>query len=146
MKKLIKEGYATFLPLLISTQRGDRTQFLRFLITGGLSAGIEFISLIALVEIIGLYYLYANIVAFVIANIFNYFLSRSWVFKNGKFSVHKEFIAFFTFALMGLLLNQFVLWFFVATFSINYKISKLFAICMVVFYNFATKKFIVFKG
>jgi len=146
MKKLIKEGYATFLPLLISTQKGGRTQFIRFIITGGISAAIEFISLILLVEMIGVYYLYANIVAFITANIFNYFVSRTWIFENGKYSLHKEVIAFFSFAGVGLLLNQFALWFLVSGFSIDYKISKIFAICIVVFYNFATKKFIVFKG
>ena len=120
-------------------------QFVRFMVSGVISATTEFLALLLLVEVLTLHYFNANIIAFVLANIVNYRISRSWVFKNGKFSVRREVVAFYSFAVAGLVLNQLIMWLMVDNFNWDYKISKVVAITVVVFYNFVTKKYLVFK-
>ena len=133
----------------ISKIRSDQAlykQLLRFVVAGGLSATLEFASLIVLVEKFGAFYLTANIMSFALANVLNYLLSRNWVFIKGKHSTRIEFLSFFLVVTVGLLLNQAVMWALVEKFAMDYKISKIFAIGIAVIWNFFAKKFLVFKG
>ena len=76
----------------------------------------------------------------------NYFISRSWVFTGGKYSYSVEFLGFFITGGIGLVINQIVLWVFVDFLSLEYRISKVIAIFIVIFWNFATKKYLIFKN
>ncbi len=121
-------------------------QILRFVITGALSAGLEFLTLIILVEHYQINILSANVVAFIVANVLNYALSRSWVFEKGRHSTSKEFIAFVIVATIGLGLNQLIMWIMVDYMAVYYQIAKIFAIGVVVIWNFVAKKKLVFQG
>ena len=118
----------------------------RFIITGGLTATIDFVLLVLFVEVFSLYYLVAGGISFVVAVSLNYFISRDWVFTGGKYSHPVEFLGFFITSSIGLLLNQIVLWIFVDLLSLDYRISKVIAIFIVTFWNFATKKHLIFRN
>jgi putative flippase GtrA len=121
-------------------------QFTRFLIVGFSSAAIEIGILVLLVERMESSYLYANIIAFVITNVLNYSLSRTWVFTSDNNKIVNEFFAFMIFVSVGLGINQLFLWLFVEFGGLNYKISKVIAIGLTVIWNFLTRKHFVFKN
>lgn len=120
-------------------------EFLRFVVSGAVSALVEYCILIVLKEYCQLPLLYSNAISYIVTNIFNYFLSRLWVFGKGTHHVGKEMVLFFIVALVGLGLNQLVMDKIVSLFHVDYKIVKVFAIGIVVIWNFFAKKLLVFK-
>ena len=119
--------------------------FIKFVITGVLSVIIEFFILILLVERFKISILISNSIAFIITNIFNYILSRIWVFGKSHRRIRHEVLLFFGTGAVGLILNQFIMKTLVDLYHIDYKIAKLVAIVIVVFWNFVTKKYLVFS-
>jgi len=120
--------------------------FLKFIISGVLSVCIEFFILIVLVESFHVNYLIANTVSFIITNIFNYLLSRLWVFGKSDRRIRYELLLFFSTTTVGLLINQLIMWLMVDVYVVNYKMAKLAAIVIVVLWNFWSKKFLVFTN
>ncbi len=127
-------------------EKGSFKQIIRFVITGALSAGLEFFVYTYLINHFQIYYQYSNVLAFVAANVLNYTLSRHWVFEKGRHSVSVEFMAFVLVALIGLGLNIFLLWILIGHLQIDYRLAKVFAIFVVVAWNFFSKKTLVFQG
>jgi len=121
-------------------------QIIRFIVTGALSAGLEFFVYTSLVAHLNLHYQYSNVIAFIAANVLNYTLSRNWVFVKGRHSASVEFIAFAIVALVGLGLNILILWVMIGRMQIDYRVAKIFAIGVVVIWNFLSKKMLVFQG
>ncbi len=120
--------------------------FLKFIISGVLSVIIEFFILILLVETFKVNYLVANTLSFIITNIFNYLLSRLWVFGKSNRRIRYELLLFFSTTSIGLIINQIVMWLMVDNYHFNYKLAKLLAIIIVVLWNFWSKKFLVFTN
>jgi putative flippase GtrA len=122
------------------------SQLVRFVVSGGFTAGIDFLLLVLLVEVFFFHYLIAGGISFTVGVCLNYWISRWWVFHGGKYRHSIEFLGFFTTSIIGLALNQTILWILVDHFSIDYRISKTIAIFVVTFWNFITKKYLIFKG
>ena len=120
-------------------------QLLRYLITGGATFLIEYGLLLSFVEVLQLNYQYANAAAFVLANVFNYVLSRYWVFTRGKHQTHVEMIAYFLGAGIGLLINVLVMGALVEFFALDYRVAKVFAIGAIVIWNYWSRKKLIFK-
>lgn len=143
MKELVSE-------YLIAAPSKDKSflkvQVIRFLIAGGTSAVLELGILFALVQEALWHYLMANFVAFALVNFYNYILSRYWVYGPSKFNMMKEVLSFFVVVLVGLGVNQVILYAMFEIVGWNLIISKLTATAITVVWNFTCKKFIVFKG
>ena len=67
------------------------------------------------------------------------------MFDKGKYSGKVEFTAFAVFSAMGVALNQYLVWYFVNQAGLEVNMVKVLAIGLVSFFNFLTKKHIVFK-
>lgn len=119
--------------------------FVRYLIVGITSAALEMFLLIMFVERFALSYLVANVFAFLITCIINYYLSRKWVFERTGERKRVEFMLFMFFVTCGLLISQFVMWVCVGQWQIDYRISKVIATGFVVIWNFFTRKHVVFN-
>ena len=121
------------------------SSFVKFILAGLVSVLLEMSILISLVEVFKVNYLLANGIAFIVTNSFNYCLSRYWVFERSGRTIKVELTLFFLATSVGLLINQLVMFGLVDHYHINYKISKLAAIIVVVGWNFCTRKFLVFS-
>lgn len=116
-------------------------QILRFLVVGGTAFLIDFGVLYLLTEWISLGYLFANCISFIISVIYNYILSTLWVFdaKQTK-SKSQEFVIFLLLSLVGLGINQGIMWITVEKMSVNYLLAKILATAIVMIFNFITRK------
>lgn len=121
------------------------TDFLKFAISGMICVVIEFIILIVLVEKFSINYLIANFFSFMFTNLVNYLLSRLWVFGKSNKRIRHEVLLFFSTAMVGLIINQIIMWILVDRYQLNYKLVKFIAIVIVVIWNFWSKKFLVFS-
>jgi len=116
-------------------------QGLRFCVVGVICTVIDFGVLILLREVFGVNYLIANIVAFTVSVIVNYFLSMRFVFQGKKdTSKVREFIIFVILSAIGLVLNEFLMWLSVTALGLNYIVGKVIATGIVMVYNFFSKK------
>ncbi len=129
----------------ISRPSNVSSQFIRFTFTGSFTASLDFLLLVLLVEGFSAHYLVAAAISFVVAVTLNYLISLVWVFEGGRYSRPAEFLGFFATSGVGLGLNQLILWVSVGSLLLDYRISKIVAIAIVAVWNYATKKYLVFR-
>lgn len=116
-------------------------QILRFIFVGGTAFVIDFGVLWLLTEVAGINYLLSNAISFSASVIYNYIMSILWVFDVKKtHSKAKELVVFILLSLIGLGINQLIMWLTVEQLAVNYLFSKIFATGIVMIYNFITRK------
>lgn len=118
-------------------------QLFRFGIVGFIAFLIDY-GLFALLTILGMHYLIAQIISFSISLAFNYYLSVKWVF-DAKKQTKKEVIIFVVLAVVGLGINEILLYIGVDLLHIHELIVKLVSTIIVMIYNFITRKLIIEK-
>ena len=121
-------------------------QAFRYVLSGALAYGVDYCSLIVFVEIFKIYYLTAALVAFLIGSITAYILNVRWVFDKRTFkNRYFEISIFIVIGVVGLILNQYIIWFFTENVNFHYLFSKLVATMIVVIWNFFARKYILFR-
>lgn len=86
----------------------------------------------------------ANSIGFTVAASSNYLLNRIWTFKSQDPNIALEYTEFIIISLIGLAINNFILWVILKRFRINFYLAKLFAIGVVTVWNFLANYFITF--
>jgi putative flippase GtrA len=122
-----------------------KPQVMKFVLVGGVCACADFVSFNLLIDQLHVKYLVSNVISISLAIGLNYLLSRAFVFKKSKYSRKKEIFSFVFFSLLALILNQFVLWLLVEAVKFDVRLCKVLAIIIVAFFNYTTKKHVVFK-
>ncbi len=116
-------------------------QIFKFGIVGGTAFIIDFLFLYLFKEIFHLSVIIANTLSFVISLIYNYIASVKWVFEvNKNKDKRKNMITFIVFSIIGLLLNDMIMWISTNKLSIYYLIAKIIATIIVMIFNFITRK------
>ncbi len=121
-------------------------QIIKFIIVGGIATIIDFVFLWLFKEIVGLPVLVSNTISFSISVTYNYIASVKWVFDvNKEKESRKQFLTFITFSILGLLLNNIILWICEDLLKIYYLIGKVVATAIVMVFNFITRKMFLEK-
>ena len=121
-------------------------QFSRYVVVGGLAFLIDFGSLYLLTEFAGFHYLISAAVAFLLGLLTNYCLCRLWVFDRRTMeSASLEFLIFAVIGIVGLGLNEVIMWFVVEVIHLQYLIGKVISAGIVLIWNFGARKFILFR-
>lgn len=119
-------------------------QLVRFGIVGVIAFVIDYVIMIALTELVGINYLISSGISFTISVIVNYILSITMVFQPKKdANKTKEFIIFVILSVIGLGLNQLLMYVQVDLLSIYYMIAKIIATGIVMVYNFISRKIFI---
>lgn len=123
-------------------------QIMKFGVVGILCFFIDYGLMILFTELFSINYLVSSGLSFSISTIVNYCLSMKYVFRSRKdANKAKEFIAFVVLSVIGLGLNEVIMWIAVDGIGIYYMISKIGATAIVMVYNFVTRKiFLEEKG
>lgn len=117
-------------------------QIFKFGIVGIIAAIIDFGILFILTTFLDTYYLLSAAIAYILSTVFNYIASMQYVFvsKFDKSEKNKEFFIFVILSVIGLAINELIMWFFVEEFSLHYILSKVIATIIVMVWNFITRK------
>ena len=116
-------------------------QIFKFTIVGGIATVIDFVFLYIFREFCHFPVLVSNTLSFCISVIYNYIASVKWVFDvNKDKNAKKQFIIFIIFSVLGLLLNNLIMWITVEFLSIYYLLAKIIATAIVMVFNFVTRK------
>ncbi|HTU25974.1 MAG TPA: GtrA family protein [Pirellulales bacterium] len=120
-------------------------QAVRYLAVGGIAFGVDFGVLVLLTEITG-HYLIAASVAFVLGLMTNYLLCIRWVFTSRSLDQPwLEFAIFVAVGLVGLVLNEVLMYLGTDKLGFDYRISKLFSVALVLCWNFGARKILLFR-
>ncbi|MCF7815161.1 MAG: GtrA family protein [Candidatus Cloacimonetes bacterium] len=117
-----------------------KIQFFRYVIVGGLAFIIDYISLYLLTEFLNIYYLLSAAISFIMGLIVNYIISIKWVFQTSE---QKSRIQFFVYGLIGVIglgLNELIIWLLTDKADLFYMHSKLVAAVIVLLWNFLARR------
>lgn len=120
-------------------------QIIRFSIVGVCAFIIDYTLLYILTEYLNIYYFYSSIISFLVSLTFNYVVSIKWVFKANKKTSIKDFLVFIILSIIGLFINQIIMYIMVEKVNVYYMISKLCSTIIVMLWNFVTKKIFIEK-
>jgi len=120
-------------------------QFVKFAVVGSIGAVVDFGVLIFLKEIIGFNLYLANTFSFTAAVLNNYTLNSIWTFADQQKQHQRQLPQFFFVSIVGLGINQALLYFFHDIMGLWYIIAKALAILLVLFWNFFANRFWTFR-
>ncbi len=121
-------------------------QLMRFAVVGGSAFLIDYGVMIFLTELFGVDYLISCGISFTVSVIYNYILSVKWVFDVGDGrDKRQEFVLFLFMSIIGLGLNQLLMWLLVEKMEIYYMMAKIMVTVVVMVYNFITRKLFLEK-
>ena len=131
-------------------------EIIRFAVSGGVCFLTEFALLVLLRDTCGLDTLVATPIAFTVSVIVNYLFCVKWVFPDAGKQGNKARIAFFISSIMGLFMNEGLMWLFrvllgedtvvvtVLSFTVTmYMVNKVIATLLVMIWNYITKRYIL---
>lgn len=122
-------------------------QFMKFGVVGVIAFFIDYGLLALLTELFGINYLVSATISFTVSVIFNYIASMRYVFTHKEdMSRRREFIIFVVLSVIGLLLNNLIMWAGVELAGIHYLIVKIGATAVVMVWNFVTRKIFLDAG
>lgn len=121
-------------------------QIFKFGLVGGIAFLIDFGVLVFCVEVLKLNVTLSGTISFTVSVIFNYIASVKWVFDVDKDkSKKRNFIIFIIFSVIGLLINDAILYIGDTKLHLYYVFVKIFATAVVMVFNFVTRKMFLEK-
>jgi len=120
-------------------------KFLKFCIVGLSGMMLDFGTTWLLKERAKINKYIANSMGFILAATSNYLLNRFWTFHSANMQVATEYISFVLISVIGLGINNFVVFLLTDKMKLNFYLSKLFAIGIVTLWNFSMNDLITFR-
>lgn len=122
-------------------------QLIRFGFVGIAATLIDYGIMVLLTELFGVNYLISSMISFCVSVVFNYIMSITWVFNvTGERKKAQDMTVFLVLSVIGLGINQLIMWIAVDRLHIFYMISKIGATAVVMVYNFITRKIFLENG
>lgn len=121
-------------------------EFIRYFIASAIALVVDAGSLYLLTDVAGLPYLYSGAIAFILGLTVIYVLSVTWVFDRRVLRDPKaEFLLFAVIGIVGLGINEAVLWVATDVIGLYYLISKVLSVIFVFSWNFGARKYALFR-
>ena len=121
-------------------------QLIRYTFVGGFAFIVDFFLLWFLTDICHIHYLISASLSFLAGLIINYLISTRWVFDKSKVSNKKlEFLFFGLIGVVGLGLNDLLIWLLTDFSKFHYLVSKIIAVFLVYLWNFFARKYLLYK-
>lgn len=136
-----------FIHVVRGSSENTLVQLFRYFWVGGIAFAVDYASLFFLTEFAGLNHLWSAAIAFLLGLVVNYLLSTAWVFKRHS-SANRwiEFIVFGIIGVVGLVLNELIIYVGTDIMNFHYMLSKLCSTAIVFFWNFFARKFFLFTN
>jgi putative flippase GtrA len=122
-------------------------QLVRYVAAGGIASATDFATLVLAVQLFHVHYLVAATLGFLVGSVVCYALSVRWAFDEHAYGSRTLEIALFVaIGVVGVALNNFVMWGLVEHAHVNYAAAKLVAAGFVLLFNFAARRTILFSS
>lgn len=132
--------------LFIEPTQDGAVQFFRSIFVGG-AAFLTDTAILMLLKSVGVHYLIAAAIGFIIGTALNYILTRHFVFAalEPRMARPFEMTVFLAISLVGLGLTELLVWFFAGKLGIIVLLAKTFAAMIVYIWNFLARRFILYR-
>lgn len=120
-------------------------RFLKFCLVGGSGVVVDFGITYLAKEFLKLNKYVANSLGFICAATSNYILNRTWTFGSSDPDIAMQYLQFFGFSLIGLVINNLVIYLLHGRVKWNFYVVKLIATCIVTFWNFSMNYIFTFQ-
>jgi putative flippase GtrA len=132
--------------LLFDSTASLPLQFARYLAVGGAAFAADFGTLYVLTEFARIHYLVSAAIGFLLGLVLNYLLSRVWVFNRRSLdSATAEFAVFALIGIVGLGMNEAIIWFVRERIHFHYLVAKAISAAIVLVWNFGARKALLFS-
>lgn len=126
-------------------------QFISYFAVGGIAALTEWICFFMLVSFTTMPYLPATVIAFLVSTTVNWYLGRTFTFKNSRYNENqvREIIFVFLVSAIGLGFNLVLMYIFVAGLDMNTTllktIAKIISTGIVFVWNYLSRKYFIYN-
>jgi len=120
-------------------------KFLKFIIVGFSGLIIDFGLTFVCKEKLSFNKYLSNSIGFLLAASSNYFLNRVWTFGSNNPEIIVEFSSFFFVSIIGLSINNSILWLIHNKMGINFYLAKFGAILVTTLWNFFANYYFTFQ-
>lgn len=121
-------------------------QLIRYTFVGGFAFMVDIALLWFLTDLCNIHYLISATLSFIAGLTVNFFISRKWIFNNAITHNKKlEFLLFGLIGVVGLGINDLLLWLLTNYCDIHYMISKFITVFLVYFWNFFARKYLLYN-
>lgn len=122
-------------------------QIMKFGVVGVIATVIDFGVMIFLTEVFGINPVASATVSFTVSVIFNYLASMRYVFSHREgMSRQREFVIFIVLSIIGLAINDALMWVGTEMTPVDYRIVKVLATAVVMVWNFVSRKIFLDGG
>ncbi|MBM6775986.1 GtrA family protein [Collinsella tanakaei] len=122
-------------------------QIMKFGVVGVIATVIDFGVMIFLTEVFGINPVASATVSFTVSVIFNYLASMRYVFSHREgMSRQREFVIFIVLSVIGLAINDALMWVGTEMTPVDYRIVKVLATAVVMVWNFVSRKIFLDGG
>jgi putative flippase GtrA len=119
-------------------------KFLKFGVVGFTGLFVDFGTTYVCKEWLKIHKYISNSIGFTMAATSNYILNRLWTFHSTDPRIALEYTSFLVISLIGLGINNLIIWILHGRFKMNFYLAKLFAIGVVTVWNFLANYFVTF--
>ncbi len=126
--------------------KSNTTEFLRSQVAAFISTCVDYITVISLTELVGLWYIYSNVVGAALGAITNFTLGRHWTFKAQEGAIGNQAFKYALVSLGSVGLNTLGLYTLKEWGNVNYILAKIvIGILIAVCFNYVLQKHFVFR-
>ncbi|RHJ94188.1 GtrA family protein [Parabacteroides bouchesdurhonensis] len=123
-------------------------QLFRYTLVGGTAFVADIGLLYLLTEYLHIHYLVSASLSFIVGLLINYTISTYWVFDRESSIVTNKSLEFLFFSLIGVIgigLNDILIWVFTEFVGIYYILSKIITAVLIYLWNFLARKYFIFN-
>lgn len=121
------------------------TQALRYGLAAFLGFAADYAALLLLKEGLGLHYLFAVPIAFVVGIAVNYLVGVLFVFRRGSWSMRMELTLFLTISLLALAVTEGSMYALTDLMRLDYRISRVLSGVVTYLFNFFSRRWILYR-
>lgn len=119
---------------------------LRYLIAGFTGAGTQIGLLYVFTDIVGFWYIYSSLLAFIAAIMVSFTLQKFWTFADKEIKkVHHQFVRYLVVAILGIFINTICMYLLVDILGLWYIFAQIITGGVIAVFNFAMYKIFIFN-
>ena len=122
-----------------------KKEILNYIIFGIFTSIVNIATYLLLTDVFNVYYVFANILAWIISVFFAYFTNRTWVFESENKNIIKEISMFYSARLFTGVIDTSLMILFIDVLSLENTFSKLVTAVVIITLNYLFSKVIIFK-
>lgn len=126
----------------------DTKEFLRYFVCSVFSLGLDIGAFSICIRFLGIFWVYAACIGFLLGSTVAYLGSIFWVFQSRRMAPHQgtEFFVFVAIGVCGLALCEFLLWLGITVMGYSPELTRAFASVVTFLFNFLVRKIALFRG